>query len=686
MTRRKPIDDAPHQPMAVSSPATKTRLAQYPWLLAFVLVALTGAVYWQVRHFEFVNYDDNLNVRDNAHVQRGLTIDSVVWAFTTTEVDYWRPLTWLTHLLDWQIYGRNAGGHHLTNVILHLVNTLLLLVVMQRMTGDVWRSALVAGLFALHPLHVGSVAWVTERKDVLSGLFWMLTMLAYARYAERRSLERYLQVLLFFALGLMAKPMIVTLPFVLLLLDVWPLKRMERGDSRPAQLVLEKLPLLAMGIASVAITFANVQQAGQLAGEQEIPLPSRVANVLVSYARYVGKTVWPVSLSVYYPLPQQWPIPVVVAAGLFLAVVSVVVFRERHRRPYLLVGWLWYLGTLVPVIGLVQGRNHEAMGDRYMYLPLIGLSVMAAWSVSDRILEPHARKVTAAAVAAALLGVCAVASWFQVRYWKDSETLFRHALDVTRDNWMAHNNLGATLVSLGRVQEAKEHYEQSLRINPKNAEAHYNLGIVLGEAGRIPEAIEHLEQALRMNPDSAEAHYNLGVTLQQAGKIDDAIGHYEQALRVKPDYAEAHLNLGVALEKLGKPADAIRHYEEVLRLRPGYPEAYVDLGSALAAQGRLQEAITHFGEALQIKPDYAEAYYNRGVVLEQIGRRPEAIADYEQALRIKPDYARAHFHLGRALEEAGRLPEAIQHYQQALRIKPDLTQAQNALARLQAGQ
>jgi tetratricopeptide (TPR) repeat protein len=571
------------------------------------LAVVTLAVYWPVRHFEFVNYDDDLNVSDNRHVQQGLTVGGVAWAFTTTAVDYWRPLTWLTHMLDWQLYGPNAGGHHLTNVFLHVVNTLLLFAVWNRMTGRLWPSALLAGLFALHPLHVGSVAWVTERKDVLSGLFWMLALLAYARYVEQRCLKRYLQLLLFFALGLMAKPMIMTLPFVLLLLDVWPLKRMEQGGGRLSELILEKVPLLLLTLASTIVTYVNAQHAGQLVDTQVYSLVSRIANALVSYVRYLGKTLWPVGLSVYYPLPDRLSLWVVVGAALLLTVVSLAVFRERQRRPYLVVGWLWYLGTLLPVIGLIQGRSAEAMADRYTYLPLTGIFMMVAWGLPE--LLPPTRRAAVALRAVAVTAVFAlmVGTWHQLRYWRNSVLLFERALAVTIGNYVAHNNLGLALMEKGRVAEAGRHFQQAVELWPEYPEANKNLADILAQAGRLDEAVRHYHQALERRPRWADAENNLGSALAAQGQLQEAVTHFSRVLQLEPESATAQLNLGLAYRKLKRPDLAVAHLSQSLALNPNDAQAHCIMGLLLKEQGRQGEAAKHFEEALRLNPNYAES-------------------------------------------------------------------------------
>ncbi len=635
-----------------------SRQRQQAILICVCLAVLVAAVYWPVGHAGFLNYDDNEYVTANPHVLRGLTVSGVVWAFTTYHAANWHPLTWLSHALDCEWFGMNAGRHHAVNVLLHVANMVLLFLVLRQMTGATWRSAGVAALFGVHPLHVESVAWVAERKDVLSGLFWMLAMLAYARYVERPTWGRYGVVVAAFAMGLMAKPMVVTLPFALLLLDYWPLGRTQWsppvvGNNAPRSfgaLVGEKIPLLALSAVSCGLTIWAQHGGGAINSLGRLTLGLRMANAAVSYVRYVENAVWPTNLAVFYPYPLLPPGTVFMAVAILVAVSSVVIWRVR-RKPYLAVGWFWFLGMLVPAIGLVQ-VGFQSMADRYMYLPSIGLFIMLCWSVPSCAMERRNMKVIGCIGAAAVLAVCAVLSRVQAGYWKDSETLFRRALDVTRNNWLAHNNLGVALTQAGKIEEAIAHYQQALRLKPDYAEAHNNLGDISFMEGRVSDAIGHYEQALRIKPDYAESHCNLGLALTQAGKIEEAIAHCQQALRLKLDYAEAHNNLGVALTQAGK----------------------------------IEEAITHYQQALRLKPDYAEVHLNLGLALVRLDRMQEAVGHWEQALRLKPDYAEAHYNLGVAFEQAGRVRESIGHYEQALRIKPDFLQAQNALAQLQSRQ
>jgi Flp pilus assembly protein TadD len=499
-------------------------------------------------------------------------------------------------MLDCEFYGLNPKGHHLTNVLFHMANTILLFVVLRWMTGAIWRSGLVAALFALHPLHVESVAWAAERKDVLSTFFWMLTMVAYMYYVKRPGTKRYLLVLVSFSLGLMAKPMLVTLPFVLLLLDYWPLNRFQPQattgsvvyqplgfrssgyDKSPVlRAVLEKTPLFVMSLLSCLVTVIAQQKAGAVSALEIVPFKLRIANGLVSLVAYMGKMIWPLDLVVFYPHPgselQIWK---PVAAGLFLLIVSTLALWVARRYRYVLVGWLWYLGTLVPVIGLVQ-VGEQAMADRYTYVPLIGLFIAVVWGFTDLVKGWRSRRYLVSVTAAVTLLALMAGSWLQVGYWKDSIRLFKHALEVTSNNYVAHYTLGNALAKEGNLAGSVSHYHKALQINPNFAEAHNNLGNALALQGNLTGAISHYHKALKINPDHAEAHRNLAVGLDRQGKHKEALQHYAEALRINPHDAQSHNNLGVALAEQGRLKEAVAHFTEALRIDPNFKEAQRNL-------------------------------------------------------------------------------------------------------------
>ncbi len=618
-----------------------------------MLLSLTVlAIFWQVQNHAFIHLDDGEYVTDNIHVRTGLRWKNITWAFTSTHAANWHPLTWLSHMLDCELFGLNPKGHHLTSLLFHLVNSLLLFLILKQMTGAVWRSGFVAALFALHPLHVESVAWVAERKDVLSTLFWMLTLWAYLGYVKRPKGKRYLLTLLLFALGLMAKPMLVTLPFVLLLLDFWPLERFRLGRSgnsntaisQPSihaneprtqvfRLLVEKIPLFALAALSSVVTFIVQKSGGAVGTLETYPFQIRLANALISYVRYIIQMIWPHNLAVFYPHPgQSLPMWQATGAGLLLLIISAAVVRAGHRYPYLPVGWLWYVGTLVPVIGLVQ-VGAQAMADRYTYVPLIGLFIMIAWGVSDLVGSRRYGKPALALAATSLLVTSMVLTSLQVKHWKNSLTLFNHALQVTENNSQIHNNLGNVLSEKGKLQAAISHYTSALKINPNYGEARINLGVALANQGKLKEAIKHYSEAARLTPNSPELHNNLGVALFREGHIAAAIDHYLAAVQLKPDYAEAHNNLGNALAQQEKLVEAEVHYSKALMIRADYPEAHNNLGVALALQGRLDEAIAHFSEAVRLEPNYVQARANLELALQESGR---SIADPVHSLPSSP--------------------------------------------------
>ena len=626
------------------------------------LAAIIWVVFGQTLGHEFVNYDDDLYVYENPAVTRGLTLQGIIWAFTHVHCSNWHPLTWVSHMLDCQFYGLSPGGHHLTNILFHTATAILLFLILRQMTGALWRSAFVAAVFAIHPLRVESVAWVAERKDVLSGLFFMLTIGAYARYAQRRSRVEpsslrsaasgsrepraqsvsaldprlpaldYCLVLLFFALGLMCKPMLVTLPLVLLLLDYWPLVRVAGGGWRVTRfgvqvpqlstlnhLLYEKLPLLGLAVASCAVTI--FAQTKSILPFENMSLSLRMGNASISCVAYLGQMFWPLGLAVLYPFTAGGVgVSEVVLSLVLLAGISTGVFILRRRRPYFLTGWLWYLIMLAPVIGIVQ-VGAQARADRYTYLPQIGLYLLLTWAAADLCAGWRHRRVVLGGGSTIILMALIFCARAQTVYWRNSESLWTHTLACTSDNFIGHNNLGTALLKTGNADEAMVHYQMALEINPDYAEAHYNLGYALLKMGNVDEAIAHFQKALQIKPDYAEAHNNLGYALIQKGSVDEAIPHFQKALQIKPDYADAHNNLGNILLEKGSVDEAIIHFQKALQIKPDDADAHNNLGTALLQKGKVDEAITHYQKALQINPDFVEAHKNLSNALLQKGKR-----------------------------------------------------------------
>jgi Flp pilus assembly protein TadD len=592
------------------------------WLLAALLALATVLLYWPTLQDRFVNYDDDRYVTGNVHTQAGLTLANIGWAFAHPVADNWHPVTVLSHMLMCQLYGLNPWGHHLANVLLHAVNAGLVFLLLRRLTGAVWKSFFVAALFAFHPLRVESVAWVAERKDVLSGLFGLLTLIFYARYTKEKSARRdYWLALFCFALGLMSKPMLVTWPFVMLLLDYWPLNRMRNaeGEFRNLKtLLLEKIPFFALAAAASVVTFLVQQHGAAVETVQNLPVAARWGNAAISYCRYLEKTFWPTDLAVIYPHPGYWPMADVILAAGFLTGVSVLAICLRRRQPFFLIGWLWFLGTLVPVIGLVQ-VGLQSMADRYTYLPSIGVFILIVWGAAavTRSWRQRAAFLTVAGTAAIV--VCVALTRAQFQYWRDSETLFRHTIAVTQNNSIAHYNLAAALDEEGRGNEAIAEYEAVLALEPNNTFSHLNLGADLAKSGDADGAMEQYQEVIRLDPNNAKAHNNLGIALFKQGKNDEAIKEFQEALRLAPDSAHAHNSLAAALYTQGQEDQAVQEFEEALRLMPDYAEAHFNLGCILAQRGQTDEAIKHFQEALRVKPDYTQAQDKLEALLQAAG-------------------------------------------------------------------
>jgi tetratricopeptide (TPR) repeat protein len=645
------------------------------WLIALLLALATLALYWPAMRCDFINYDDPDYVTANPRVQGGLSWEGVKWAFGNTEqASYWAPLMWLSHMLACQFFGLNAWGHHLINVLLHAANTALVFLVFHRITRATWRSLILAAWFGWHPLRVESVAWVTERKDVLSALFWMLTLFAYAKYAESsrvrdpKSKVWYAAALAMFGCGLMSKAMLVTVPCVLLLLDYWPLERFKPGRAR--RLVMEKIPFFALAAAAGVVTFVVQNRGGAVKTFENLPLEARAGNALISYCRYLGKMFWPADLAVFYPHPGYWPREKVLLAGVFLCGISALLFMARRRHPALLMGWLWFVGTLAPVIQLVQS-GAQAMADRFTYVPSIGVGIIAVWGAYELAGRWRCRKAALAVPGSAAIILCLALTRQQLGYWKDGETLFRHTLAVTENNYLAYKVLGDALREKGRTDGAVSQFQEAIRLKPGYASARVNLGIALLSQGHADEAIGQFQEAIRLKPDDARAHNNLGNALDKQGRTGEAISQYQETIRLKPDDAGARYNLGSALLSQGRTGEAISQFQETIRLKPDDADARVNLGIALFNQGRTGEAISQYQEAIRLKPDDADAHYNLGLALFKQGRTDGAISQYQEAIRLKPDDADTRVNLGIALLKKGQTHEAISQYQEAIRLKPD---------------
>jgi protein O-mannosyl-transferase len=595
--RRSQIKPAPSVSKSASiSPRGRRLLLGSPDLfINLLLLAAVFVIYARVLHFDFVTFDDPEYVTENPQVQAGLSLGGVAWAVSSSAAGSWFPLTWLSHMLDCQLFGLDSGWHHFTSVCIHALSTLLWFTVLHRITGARWKSAMVAFLFALHPLHVESVAWVCERKDVLSAMFCALTVWAYAGYVAKPRTGRYLLTLFLFCLGLMAKPMLATLPFVLLLLDRWPFGRGLK--------ILEKVPFLAASIADSIVTYVVHVKAGALPSLEQVPVGVRIENALVSYALYIFQAIWPVKLAVFYPYSQESLVIPALIAAIAIAAVTVLAIRELPRSPYFIIGWLWYLTMLLPVIGLIQA-GAQARADRFTYLPMIGLSIVVVWGIGAAL---EARPRIRLALAATVCAACLVLTSIQVGYWRDSISLYRHAIAVTSDNYVAHFNLASVLDARGDHADAIAQLREAVNIKPYFAIAHAELGQLLAKQGQTEEALVELQTAVKLRPDSAVAHFRLGSVLGSLGRPEAAAAEFSETIRIEPENADAHYNLGTALAQTDRLQGAASEFSTTIRLKPYDADAHFLLGVTLVRLGRVDDAIAQFSDAVRIKPDFGEA-------------------------------------------------------------------------------
>ena len=629
-----------------------------PWLIVAVLVLVTVAVYWPVKSHPFVLFDDNVYVTENPHVTGGLTPAGIRWAFSTSWHANWHPLTWLSHMVDVSMFGLSAGPHHVVNLVLHLANTLLLFAFLRRSTGADLPSGFVAALFAVHPLHVESVAWIAERKDVLCAFFGLLSLLAYERYVRSPTRTRYALVAVFFILALLAKPMLVTLPFVLLLFDFWPFERWrpiedfhraEAGGKRGAtigSLVLEKVPLIVLAGISSIVTVIAQRSGGAIGTFETYPLGERLSVAVTACVAYLQKAVWPFSLAVFYPHPhgtlEAWRVG---GAIVLLVAVTVLVVTFARRAPYATVGWFLYLGMLVPVSGLVQVGG-QSMADRYTYLPLVGVFLMIVWGATRLAASWRASRALAV-IGCAAVAALSIAARKQVDTWSSDVTLFEHALSVTSRNWVAHNNLGLAYDSAGKPDAAIAQYKAALEARPGYPDALKNLGVALAAQGRHAEAAQHFDESMAGQRDPL-ALFQLAASLSRVGKVEEAIGRYREALQIRPDFPEARNNLANALEATGRTREAKDEFLVALRMHPEDGTAHYNLANLLMSEGALEEAMGHMREAARLRPAMPEAHRGLGRALLKAGRASEAAKEFEEALRLRPGYESAR----RGLESA----------------------------------
>ncbi len=644
------------------------------------LFLLVAWVFLPAVGFDFTNYDDDLLLTMNPSLLNGWS-ESVHWAFSLF-LGNWHPVTLMSHVVDYHLFGLEPWGHHLTNILLHAANATLLYLVLRRMTGATWRSLLVAALFGLHPLRVESVAWVATRTDCIGTFFWLLAIWAYLCFLDQtprwsaRGKGYYLLSIFLFFLALASKPMHVTLPCVLLLLDFWPLHRLSKATLLP--IILEKIPYFLVSIGFCLITVVARQEAHSINSLRGIPLGLRLENVVISYCRYLGKLFYPVDLTLYYPFPDHWAMPLVLAAIFLLLVISFIVVFAHRKKPCWLMGWCWYLGTLVPVIGLVQ-IGSQAIADRYTYAPCIGVLIILVWSLGD--LAVRRPRVIPAIFLTAIIAILVLSGLTrrQLSYWKNSETVWRRSIEVTPVNHLATAKLADYLSDQGRAQEAESLYRRALELAPNDAGTHNNLGLLLQSEGRDAEAIQHFEEVLQTHPDNAEAHLNLGAALSNQGRDREAEAHFELARKLAPADPMTWNNLGVALGARGRLDEAIKSFQLSLRINRSDASAWINLGFAFEQKKRLAEAFKAYERAIALQPNYPLAHLHLAGLLRDEDHLAEAVLQYREALRLLPDSAETHYQYGLALRKLDRRTEAAEQFQQALKFDPQLKAAADQL-------
>jgi protein O-mannosyl-transferase len=664
-----------------------------PGFIALLLIVATLTLYVPSVGFEYINCDDPDYITENPDVLGGLTWHGMVWAFEAPHTGNWIPLAWMSHMLDVSVFGLDPGGPHLENALFHALSAALVFWLLRRWTGGFWRSAFGAALFAWHPLRVESVAWVCERRDVMCAFFMLLSLVAYTRYGEEaktrspRARQFYGLTLLGFILALMSKPMAVTLPALLLLVDFWPLNRVSGfrvQGSGLGRLLAEKIPFLALSALISVVTVSGQSEVGAVFSVDKLPVLLRLENAGVSYARYVGKVFWPANLGMPYPL-TYWPVSLRLASFGLIGALTVWAVRSARRRPYVLMGWLWFLAALLPVIGLIQAGS-QAIADRFVYLPSLGLLVIVIQGVEELWPAGTRAKCLKGAAAAAVLGLGIWRSGVQLGYWQNSGTMFAHTLAVTGDNPFASQDLGCYLREHGQVDAAIAQFRAGLRVSPRDGNLLADLAYAVGMKKRqYAEAVPLYEAALKAETNQWDIHYDYATILSQLGRTDEMMRQYEQALRLNPACAEAHSRLGIALAGRGDLAGAIEHFRAAVRLSPAQAAVHCNLGNALVVQKQYAEAVGQYQAALQLDPHYAFAWNNLGSALEFMGRLPEAAENYRAALQLQPDYPTACYNLGCLLARLGQRDEAVRQLREALRLQPDYAAAAQKLAELTAG-
>ncbi len=655
--------------------------------IIFVILFL----YWQVLDHQFIIFDDDAYIRMNPHVNTGFSFENIVWAFSFSNVTYWHPMTWLSHMLDCQLFGLDPRSHHMVNVLFHILNSTLLYLVIFRMTGAELQSIIVALLFAVHPVNVDTVAWAAERKNLLSTSFWMLTMLIYISYAKTPRISRYLLMLSVYILGLLSKPMLVTLPFVLLLIDYWPLRRFQLAvvDGKSFygipwsrnlrysgislfRLIGEKGPMLIVSIAAIIISAISVRHGGAQVLTSIVPMGLRIENAMVGYVLYMGKLFFPVDLAFFYPYPHTVPLWQAIASGIILIIITVAALKLSIKAPYVIVGWLWFVGTLVPVSGLMQGGLWPAMADRWAYVPFIGMYILVSWACHDVMQRwQRNKKILFWAVMTAALLSLMVITWKQLSYWKDGETLSRHAILVTKDNYVAYNNLGVALFEKGDLPGAITQLKNSININQQYALSRVNLGKAFFQAKRYDEAMDHFQASLKINPDLWEPHKFIGYYMLLSSDYDDAIKHFHEALKNDGQQPDVYNYIGLSYVYKGNIQSAIRYFEHAAQERPDYGEALRNLKDARDERDKIRNNISRVQETTKGQSENSESYELLGDLYRRLGENDNAISFYKESLSVQPDNIQVMYKLSIAHSDMQDYPRATEWLQKILLLQPD---------------
>jgi len=675
-------------------------------LISILIIISTIAIYWQVKDYEFINFDDDVNIYENLHIQKDITLKNIKWAFTAVYWSTWQPLVWLTYMADYNLHGLDPGWHHLTNLFLHIANALLLFITLRTMTGVLFRSAFIALIFALHPIHIESVAWITERRDVLSAFFWILTTFSYVRYTRSQRLIKYIPVFFFMCFGLMAKQMLVTLPFTLLLLDFWPLGRVNDNTLKRItqkhhpgiitflsnlqtfirnnkHLLLEKIPLFMLSILSCFVAYYVQKTGGAVKSLSQFPIDIRLSNALISYLQYIAKMLWPFNLAVFYPHPGTLSASKTILSFLIIASCTLIAIHTLKKYSWFAVGWFWYLGTLVPVIGIIQIGSH-ALADRFVYIPFIGIYIILAWGIHFLLSNWNKKKLGIAILSTCFFSILIVVSWKQTSYWRNSASIFNHALNTTENNYIAHNNFGLALENQGDILNAIEHFKKSVSIKPNYVIALNNLGVALENIGKPEEAIVHYKKAIQINPKYPDPYINLAFILFHKKQYSEAIKRCYKALTINPKSLKAHIIIANSIAQKGNKKIAEHLYKKALQMNPGSPIAHNHMGSFLLEQNKIEKAISHFQSALKIDPNNLKYKVNLISVMRINKNINTQIDNVLSAIKKQPDNPDLHNKLGNLYRKRGESKKASEIFQQILSAHKDYIPAILSLASLYA--